>query len=86
MLLRALGVFTGRGRRVPRKGFTQLTSKLGPKNFYKGKGVPSTGHHTRKGTYVILKDRLPDYVVPDLTGFKLKPYVAYESKAVEAKK
>ena len=23
------------------------------------------------GTYVILKDRLPDYIVPDLTGFKV---------------
>ena len=106
MLLRALGVFTGRGRRVPRKGFTQLTSKLGPKNFYKGKGVPSTGHHTRKGektfglegtdfrhvlmtmaaaneyllagTYVILKDRLPDYVVPDLSDFKVQLILSAE--------
>ena len=50
MFLSFLGVFSGRGgRRVPRKGFTQLTSKLGNKNYYKGKGVPSVGHHTRKG-------------------------------------
>jgi hypothetical protein len=49
MFSRFFGVFTGRGRRVPRKGFTQLTSKLGPKGYYRGKGVPSVGHHTRKG-------------------------------------
>ena len=49
MFLRALGVFTGRGRRISAKGFTQLTSKTGPKNYYKGKGVPTVGHHTRKG-------------------------------------
>ena len=50
MFSRFLGVFSGRGsRRVPKTGFTALTSKIGPKNFYKGKGVPSVGHHTRKG-------------------------------------
>lgn len=26
------------------------------------------------GGYVILKDRLPDYIVPDLTGFKVCLY------------
>jgi hypothetical protein len=34
---------------APRAGFTALTSKRGNKNFYKGKGARSTGHHTRKG-------------------------------------
>ena len=38
-----------RARRVPRTGYTQLTSKIGPRNFYKGKGVPSTGRKTSKG-------------------------------------
>ncbi len=38
-----------RGRRVPRKGFTALNSKRGPRTFYKGKGAEPTGHHTRKG-------------------------------------
>ncbi|KAK9823882.1 hypothetical protein WJX72_006162 [[Myrmecia] bisecta] len=71
-----------RGRRVPRSGFTALTSKRGPKGFYKGKGAQPTGHHTRKGGYRILKERIPDYVVPDLTGFKLLPYVAYGVKPV----
>ena len=38
-----------RYRRVPSKGFKQLTGKYGNKNYYKGKGVKSTGHHTKLG-------------------------------------
>lgn len=38
-----------RGRRVPRTGFKTLTSKIGPRTFYKGKGCAPTGRHTRKG-------------------------------------
>ena len=38
-----------RYRRVPNKGFKRLTSKQGNKNYYKGKGVKSAGHHTRLG-------------------------------------
>ena len=30
------------------------------------------------GGYIGQKEKAPDYVVPDLTGFKLKPYVAYQ--------
>ena len=97
-----------RGRRVPRTGWAQLTSKIGPKNFYKGKGVPSAGKHTSKGErvcqaprilllfrrhralnagsgawckllrpglfaggYRLLQGKLPNFVVPDLTGFKV---------------
>lgn len=65
-----------RGRRVPRKGFTALNSKRGPKTFYKGKGAEPTGRHTRKGGYEILKGKLPEFIVPDLKGFALKPYVS----------
>ena len=38
-----------RYRRVPSSGFKRLTSKQGNKNYYKGKGVQSTGHHTKLG-------------------------------------
>jgi large subunit ribosomal protein L41 len=38
-----------RGRRVPRSGYKQLTSKVAPRTFYKGKGCAPTGRHTRKG-------------------------------------
>ncbi|CAM6127842.1 unnamed protein product [Calypogeia fissa] len=80
----ALGILTGllRGRVVPRKGLTALTTKRGPKGFYKGKGCKSTGRHTSKGGYVLMPEKLPIYVVPDLTDFKLKAYVAHDTPKV----
>ena len=42
-----------RGRRVPRTGFKQLTSKIGPRTYYKGKGCAPTGRNTRKGRLLI---------------------------------
>lgn len=45
----ALAAALGRARRVPRTGFTRLTTKQGPRGYYKGKGATPTGHHTNKG-------------------------------------
>jgi|Transcript_10816 hypothetical protein len=42
-----------RGRKVPRLGFTQLTSKTGPIGYYKGTGSAKAGRHTSKGKYVV---------------------------------
>lgn len=47
-----------RGRRVPRQGFTQLTSKHGPIGFYKGTGSAKVGRHTSKGKYVVQKEKM----------------------------
>jgi large subunit ribosomal protein L41 len=80
----ALGILTSllRGRLLPRKGLTALTTKRGPKGFYKGKGCKSTGRHTSKGGYVLMPEKLPIYVAPDLTDFKLKAYVAHDTPKV----
>ena len=32
----------------------RITSKTGPKNFYKGRGCPSYGFHTRSGLFFFL--------------------------------
>lgn len=48
-VLGALAAALGRARRVPRVGFTRLTTKQGPRTYYKGKGAAPTGHHTSKG-------------------------------------
>ena len=48
-VLGALAAALGRARRAPRVGFTRLTTKQGPRTYYKGKGAASTGHHTSKG-------------------------------------
>jgi hypothetical protein len=60
------------GRAVPKSGIGALTSKRGPRNFYKGKGCKSTGRHTSKGAYVLMEEKLPKYVVPDLTNCKVR--------------
>jgi hypothetical protein len=48
-VLGALAAALVRGRRVPRTGFTRLTTKQGPRGYYKGKGAAATGKHTSKG-------------------------------------
>ncbi|XP_062217777.1 large ribosomal subunit protein mL41-like [Phragmites australis] len=53
-----------------------LSSKLAPRDYYKGKNCKPTRFHTRKGGYVIVDEKLPRFVVPDLIDFKLKPYVS----------
>lgn len=66
------GLFRGATRRV-------MTGKMGNKNFYKGRGVRNPGFHTRKAGYIIAQRKVPQFVVPDLTGFELKPYVSMKA-------
>ncbi|XP_024544221.1 39S ribosomal protein L41-B, mitochondrial-like [Selaginella moellendorffii] len=82
-----LGVLTGflRARRVPKKGFLSLSPKRAEKNYYKGKGVINYGRLTKKGGFSVLLHKLPKFVVPDLTGFKLKPYVAHNVPKIVSK-
>ncbi|KAI8925134.1 mitochondrial ribosomal protein L27-domain-containing protein [Entophlyctis helioformis] len=53
-----------------------LTPKHGNKNYYKGTGSGRMGHWTKHGQYVVEEWRMRQYIVPDLTGFELKPYVS----------
>ncbi|KAF9916061.1 hypothetical protein BX616_004716 [Lobosporangium transversale] len=53
----------------------QLTAKRG-RNHYKGTGSGSMGRHTKRGRYVIEWEKVRSFVVPDLTDFKLLPYVS----------
>eukprot|EP01134_Creolimax_fragrantissima_P000894 CFRG0894T1 len=50
--------------------------KQGNKNFYKGYGAKSSGRTTSKGVFIKQEHKIPAFVVPDLVGFELKPYVA----------
>lgn len=38
-----------------------------------------------KRKFIYVKEMEPELVVPDLTGFQLKPYVSYQAKEVEEK-
>jgi large subunit ribosomal protein L41 len=54
-----------------------LSTKHARKGFYKGKGATKQGTFRGKaGRFVVEKERLLELIVPDLTGFQLKPYIA----------
>ncbi|KAI8371662.1 mitochondrial ribosomal protein L27-domain-containing protein [Radiomyces spectabilis] len=52
-----------------------LNAKRGH-NYYKGTGSGAMGRHTKRGGYVIDWSKVRTFVVPDLEGFKLGPYVS----------
>ena len=59
------------------KGATRrvLTGKTGPRCYYKGKRCTPAGFLTNKSYFLIDRNRLHEFIVPDLSGFPLKPYV-----------
>lgn len=58
---------------------SEMTSKRGPRTFNKGRGARITGVLTVSNKFLKIKEMVPELVVPDLTGFKLKPYVSYKA-------
>ena len=82
MSLARLLTAVARARSVPSKGWKAVTGKE-RRGYYKGKGGMKAGVHTRFGAFAVLPSMAPDYVVPALEGFALKPYVA-NSDAVAA--
>ncbi|KAM5146425.1 large ribosomal subunit protein mL41 [Mantella aurantiaca] len=57
----------------------EITSKMGPNSFNRGRGAKKTGYLTRSHKFIKVKEMVPQFIVPDLTGFKLKPYVSYKA-------
>lgn len=78
-----MGLLSAAARCVVRGAdrMSQWTSKRGPRTFNKGRGAKGTGVRTREGKFVLVKEMVPELVVPDLAGFKLKPYVSYRAPA-----
>ncbi|KAJ1145563.1 hypothetical protein NDU88_011849 [Pleurodeles waltl] len=56
-----------------------MTSKRGPRTLNKGRGAKTTGVFTSSKKFLKIREMVPELVVPDLTGFKLKPYVSYKA-------
>eukprot|EP01125_Pyxidicula_operculata_P001287 TRINITY_DN11188_c0_g1_i1.p1 TRINITY_DN11188_c0_g1~~TRINITY_DN11188_c0_g1_i1.p1 ORF type:complete len:146 (+),score=45.73 TRINITY_DN11188_c0_g1_i1:47-484(+) len=78
------GLYREPGKRLYLKAFRgKTTSKIGPRDFYKGRGAPSLGRITSKGKFIYDPKKLPVFVVPDLTDFPLKPYVSYSTPKVK---
>lgn len=59
----------------PTQGRGPLTSKRAP-HLKKGYGAGGLGVHSKKGFFHINTQMAPQFIVPDLTGFNLKPYVS----------
>ena len=54
-----------RAGRTPKKNFRGMaTSKMGNKNFYKGRGAPTYGRLTSKGRFILEKEKIPMYELP----------------------
>ena len=65
-----------RGSHTPAGNFS---SKWGNKNFYKGKGGKKYGRVDQHGSWNPSEGRAPPrWWLPDMEGFNLRPYVAYE--------
>eukprot|EP01088_Endostelium_zonatum_P006252 TRINITY_DN1835_c0_g1_i1.p1 TRINITY_DN1835_c0_g1~~TRINITY_DN1835_c0_g1_i1.p1 ORF type:complete len:101 (+),score=13.30 TRINITY_DN1835_c0_g1_i1:5-307(+) len=61
----------------------RVSTKHTTRGLYKGVGCRRLGRHTRKGRYIVNPLRIPEYVVPDLTGFELKPYVSKNTPKIK---
>jgi len=57
-----------------------MTTKRANKNYYKGNGCRVEGRITSKGRFILDPELCTELVVPDLTNFKLKPYIAHGVK------
>ena len=53
-----------------------LNTKRAKKGYYKGKGCTSEGRLTSKGKFIADPLKKLQLIVPDMTGFRLKPYIA----------
>lgn len=54
-----------------------ISPKRGNKNFYKGKGGKKYGKPDQHGQFQLRPEGKPTWLIPDLTEFKLKPYVQW---------
>lgn len=57
----------------------EMTSKRGPRTFYKSRGARPTGILTSSRKFIPVREMIPQFVVPSLEGFNLKPYVSYKT-------
>lgn len=58
---------------------SEFTSKRGSRTHNKGRGARPAGRKLHSGKFVSVPEMIPEFVVPSLKEFKLKPYVSYRS-------
>ncbi|KAM3611320.1 uncharacterized protein V6R79_016552 [Siganus canaliculatus] len=55
----------------------EFTSKRGSRTHNKGRGARATGLRLSSSKFLPIRGMIPEFVVPNLEEFKLKPYVSY---------
>ncbi|XP_015235402.1 PREDICTED: 39S ribosomal protein L41, mitochondrial [Cyprinodon variegatus] len=58
---------------------SEFTSKRGSRTHNKGRGSRPAGLRLSSRKFLSIRAMIPEFVVPHLEGFKLKPYVSYRS-------
>ncbi|XP_008415567.1 large ribosomal subunit protein mL41 [Poecilia reticulata] len=58
---------------------SEFTSKRGPRSLNKGRSSRPAGVKLPSRKFLSVRAMIPEFVVPHLEGFKLKPYVSYRS-------
>ncbi|NXU50474.1 RM41 protein, partial [Turnix velox] len=69
----ARGLVRGADRMSP------FTSKRGPRSYNKGRGAKRPGVYLAGKKFIRIQEMVPEFIVPNLEGFKLKPYVSYRA-------
>lgn len=57
----------------------EFTSKRGSRTHNKGRGARPTGLRLSSRKFLPIRAMIPEFMVPNLEGFNLKPYVSYRS-------
>ncbi|NWU96908.1 RM41A protein, partial [Upupa epops] len=68
-----------RGLRRGADRIAPFTSKRGPRSHNKGRGARRPGLLVGGKKFLLVQAMVPEFVVPELKGFKLKPYVSYRA-------
>lgn len=78
-----MGVLSNLARGLVRGAdrMAEFTSKKGARTHNKGRTARPSGLRLSSSKFVTVKAMIPEFVVPNLEGFKLKPYVSYRTPA-----
>ncbi|XP_020781433.2 39S ribosomal protein L41, mitochondrial [Boleophthalmus pectinirostris] len=58
---------------------SEFTSKRGSRTHNKGRGSRPTGRNLSSKKFLSIRQMIPEFVVPNLEEFKLRPYVSYRA-------
>eukprot|EP00871_Galdieria_phlegrea_P001012 jgi/Galph1/1911/GphlegSOOS_G587.1 len=76
------GVVRGLGGRKIRRKFPDVDEKHPKGKFFQESKTKRFGIRTRRSGFLIQWSKVPDIVVPDLSGFELKPYVSEKTPKI----